>query len=1165
MEFVAPIIEAVVGSLMVPIKKHLGFFVSFTKLVEEMRGRVQRLNVTEKEVQMKKDIADANNQVVSEHVDRWLDDVKEINKKVEGIPTDGIGCCNVAKRYKAGKMSSDIVKKIDDLEAWKSKIEWTKEQIPLGMVPSTAAPVHDGTQISFKSRDLVFNAALKSLQPDSEIQMIALSGMGGVGKTTMMEQLKKAVEESKMFDWVVKVVVGEKPDPITIQQAIAEYMGQVLTERTKDARADRLRNRFAGMARNGKKVLVIMDDLWKEVDLKDVGLMSPLPNGFKLLITSRFEYVCTKMGINSESIFTLGVLKYPEAKTLFFGIVGPSVGNDYELQKIGEGIVEKCGGLPIAIKTIADSLRDDIKDAWKDALSNLQHGNLQDLYDIVDKVFEMSYNNLKNDDAKAIFLLSGIFPDDHDIPIEELMIYGWGLKLFKEVYNIREARRRTNTCVNNLIRANLLTKSDREGCVKMHDLVRSFILSNFSNVKQASVVNHDDMARLLTKDANESYDRILLKCADMSEFPADFNYPNLSLLILTDWYKLKFPADFYERMKKLEVLSYEHKLTPLLPTTFEHSSQLRTLCLRSCWLKVDLSFLGSLSNLETLSLVDCSGIKKLPSTIGNLRKLKLLDLTNCDNLRIDDGVFQNLVRLEELYIRAYMGRAIKFTDANCAELEILSQHLFALEMEFYKSKAQPKNVSFKKLERFRISIGCTLEHNAFCKLERYIVKNTLCLLADSHKLLECKISELFEKTEELYLEVNNMNHLGVVSMHPSQHSFCNLRLLVVEKCPDMKYLFTLQVAIGLKKLERLLVDSCSLLEGLVGGNSVVSDKRVEAESERDSQPPLGFQFHNLKEIIFPNLDVLELTYLPCLKGIGRRGNMWSMSHNTSSSTATSVNNQFQGTQVISATWPLCQYPRRLTLRWCHAWSSSIIVCYVVLKDLKHRDDTQIIPSIVLLQLTKLEDIHVRENELAEEVFEVIPEGTNNNNNGGFSESQTVFNIPNLTDMLIYEMNNLRYLWKRNRWMVLEFPKLTTLKIDTCRRLEHVFTSSMVGRLVQLQELDISHCQNLELIVKEEERDVRVNDQMISLPHLKVLKLYNLPSLKGFCLGKEAFSWPSLDTLKIRSCPAITVLTKGQLDTPALKVIDTSFGKRDIREDLNSFIKTKQEEVPTCCL
>ncbi|GJX04540.1 probable disease resistance protein isoform X1 [Tanacetum coccineum] len=414
----------------------------------------------------------------------------------------------------------------------------------------------------------------------------------------------------------------------------------------------------------------------------------------------------------------------------------------------------------------------------------------------------------------------------------------------------------------------------------MHDLARAFVLSNFSKVKQASVVNHDDMAGLLTKN-DKSYERILLMCKGMSEFPADFNYPNLSLLILTDGDQLKFLADFYERMKKLEVVSFENMHTPLLPTTFEHSNRLQTLCLRSCSLMDDLSFLGTISNLEILSFAGCK-IKKLPLATGKLRNLKLLDLTKCGDFCIDDGVFQKLVTLEELYMRAC---AIKFTDANCDELEILSKHLFALEMEFFENKPQPKHVSLKKLKRFRISIGCRLEDH----IERYIVKNTLRLVADSHKLLEFKISELFEKTEELFLQVNNMNHLGDVSMHLSQHSFCNLRILYVRKCPDMTYLFTHEVAIGLKKLESFRVGHCPLLDVVVGGNRVVSGK--ELISSRDDEAVTSILSHK-NNTLFPHVKYLALGYLPCLKRIGGTGDMPGMSDTTFSG-ATSVNNQFQ--------------------------------------------------------------------------------------------------------------------------------------------------------------------------------------------------------------------------------------------------------------------------------
>ncbi|KAJ0693070.1 putative AAA+ ATPase domain, P-loop containing nucleoside triphosphate hydrolase [Helianthus annuus] len=546
------IVTPVVNSLMVPVKKHLGFLVSSTKHVKDMKEEMDQLNLTEQDIQEKKTTADANYHVVSHHVSPWLEDVQKMKEKVESIPTAGIGCFNVAKRYKAGKQSCIIVQQIKALKERASEISWTNEQKSIAKVPSTSAPVPHGTQTTtFDSRDSVFNAALQSLQSNDESQkMIALCGMGGVGKTTMMEQLKKAVEDSGTFDWVVKVVLGESSDPIVLQQAVAEYIHEDLTEKTKDARAELLRKKFEGMSQNGqKKILVIMDDIWKEVDLKDVGLTSPLPNGFKLLFTSRFEHVCTQMGVRPSSIFRVRVLNEAEAKTLFFEIVGPtpSDGDDDELQKIGEDIVNECGGLPIALKTIAKSLIGNIKEAWQETLSNLQHEDLQDLNDIVHKVFEMSYNNLQKEDDKSIFLLSGLFPEDFDIPIEDLMRYGCGLKLFTKVDTLAKARRRTIICVNNLIRANLLTESDRMGCVKMHDLVRLFALSNFSKVKQASIVYHDNLSghQLINNDAKESYERILLKCTGFSRFPVDFSYPNLSLLIVMNWNKLlKFPQHF---------------------------------------------------------------------------------------------------------------------------------------------------------------------------------------------------------------------------------------------------------------------------------------------------------------------------------------------------------------------------------------------------------------------------------------------------------------------------------------------------------------------------------------------------------------------------------------------------------------------------------------------
>ncbi|KAI3670248.1 hypothetical protein L1987_88068 [Smallanthus sonchifolius] len=224
-------------------------------------------------------------------------------------------------------------------------------------------------------------------------------------------------------------------------------------------------------------------------------------------------------------------------------------------------------------------------------------------------------------------------------------------------------------------------------------------------------------------------------------------------------------------------------------------------------------------------------------------------------------------------------------------------------------------------------------------------------------------------------------------------------------------------------------------------------------------------------------------------------------------------------------------------------------------NIEERDIETIIPSHALLQLEKLEQIDIKLCFQVKEVFEVALEGTNNN---GCNESQTIVKIPNLTQVNLDGVYDLKYLWKSTQWMVLEFPKLTSVFIEDCYSLKHVFTCSMVGSLVQLQDLHIVTCDNIEVIVKEEEEcDAKENE--IILPHLKSLQLEHLPVLRGFCLGKEAFSLPVLDTLEISDCPALTDFTKGHLSTPELKVIDTSFGMCYVNTDLNSFIKTKREE------
>ncbi|KAL7612394.1 hypothetical protein Lser_V15G04877 [Lactuca serriola] len=845
MDVVGAILKPVAETLMEPVKKHLGYLIYSTKHVRDMSSKMRELNAAR---HAEEDHLDRNTRTrleISSQVRSWLEEVEKIDAKVQTVPSDVVACCSLKIRHKVGREAFKLIEKIESATRQHSLITWTDLPIPLGKVDtmkaSTSTPSSDHHD-DFQSREKTFSQALKALESNNTSHMIALCGMGGVGKTTMMQRLKKVAKENRMFDYMVEAVIGETTDPIAIQQAVADYLRIELKESTKPARADKLREWFKANSREGKnKFLVIFDDVWQSVDLEDIGL-SPFPNqgvDLKVLLTSRDINVCTMMGVEANSIINVGLLTEAEAQSLFQQFVETS---EPELQKIGEDIVRKCCGLPIAIKTMACTLRNKRKDAWKDALSRIEH---YDIRSVAPKVFETSYHNLRDEETKSIFLMCGLFPEDFNIPTEELMRYGWGLKIFDRVYTIREARNRLNTCIERLVQTNLLIESDDVGCVKMHDLVRAFVLGMYSEVEHASIVNHGNMFGWPENDMTDSCKTISLTCENISQFPRDLKFPNLTILKLMHGDKsLRFPQDFYEGMEQLQVISYGNMKYPMLPSSPQCSTNLRVFHLHKCSLRMfDCSSIGNLLNLEMLSFAD-SGIDWLPSTIGNLKKLRLLSLRDCNGLRIEQGVFKNLVKLEELYI----GNASGFTDDNCNEMAERSSHFSALEFEFFNNKAEVKNMSFENLERFQISMGCSLDGDISESSHSY--ENTLQLVTNKGEILDSKLNKLFVKTEVLCLSVDGMNDLEdveVKSTHPPQSSsFYNLRVLIVSKCVELRYLLKLRVAKALSNLEHLEVYECDNMEELIH---------------------IGTRGNGKETITFPKLKFLSLSGLPKLSGL----------------------------------------------------------------------------------------------------------------------------------------------------------------------------------------------------------------------------------------------------------------------------------------------------------
>ncbi|XP_011011997.1 PREDICTED: uncharacterized protein LOC105116366 isoform X2 [Populus euphratica] len=130
--------------------------------------------------------------------------------------------------------------------------------------------------------------------------------------------------------------------------------------------------------------------------------------------------------------------------------------------------------------------------------------------------------------------------------------------------------------------------------------------------------------------------------------------------------------------------------------------------------------------------------------------------------------------------------------------------------------------------------------------------------------------------------------------------------------------------------------------------------------------------------------------------------------------------------------------------------------------------------------------------------------------------------------------NLRCIWRG-----LVPSNLTSLKVNECKRLTHVFTNSMIASLVQLEFLEISDCEELEQIIAKDNDDEK--DQIFSgsdlqsscFPNLCRIKIRRCNKLKSLFPIAMASGLKKLQGLKVsESSQLLGVFGQGDHASPA---------------------------------
>jgi len=333
--------------------------------------------------------------------------------------------------------------------------------------------------------------------------VIAIVGMGGIGKTTLAQLVYNDDRLKDHFEHKAWVCVSDPFNVFMVMRTIIEGVTRSPCD-IKD-NLDQLQNDLKDRL-TGKKFLVVLDDVWEKNDAKWMVLRNALKfgaQGSKFIVTTRDHEVARIMHGKYHPITDLSK---NDCLSLFakYALIPNGNFNAYpQLKEIGSQIIEKCKGLPLAITAIGGLLRSNLCfGEWDKVLRSELWDSPITHTDILPALI-LSYKYL-SPSIRRCFAYCSIFPKDHAFKKDELVLLWMAEGFLPQPQNITMEEVGDNYFLT-LVSRSLLqrSKSYVHDIYVMHDLVSD--LAKFIN-KEFTLCHKDDYSReILSKTRQFSF------------------------------------------------------------------------------------------------------------------------------------------------------------------------------------------------------------------------------------------------------------------------------------------------------------------------------------------------------------------------------------------------------------------------------------------------------------------------------------------------------------------------------------------------------------------------------------------------------------------------------------------------------------------------------------
>jgi len=414
-DFFLSIATKIVEYAVFPILDHAQYLCCFINFASNLPNVKEQLELTRESVN--KRIREITNKTekIEPPVEKWLKDVERVLEEVRLLEQRIL---NVNKSYLRRQCQYSLAKEIARKTTKMIQLHHDSKFEPFSTIIELPGMKYYSSNdfIMFQSAEASYNELLETLNNKSA-SVIGLVGLGGSGKTTLAKEVGKKAEEMKLFEKVVMVTVSQTPNITSIQDQIVDQLSFKLNEASDIGKAKRLSERL----RKGT-TLLILDYVWEKLNFEALGI--PFDESCKtccVLLTTRNMEICNFM--QCQSIIKLDLLTDNEALTLFKKYANITDVSSEALKGVARKIINECKGLPIAIVTIASTLKGKTIEGFKLALSRLENSKPLDVPKGLTSPYvclELSYKNLTNQLAQSLLLLCSMFPEDYEIGLEDL-------------------------------------------------------------------------------------------------------------------------------------------------------------------------------------------------------------------------------------------------------------------------------------------------------------------------------------------------------------------------------------------------------------------------------------------------------------------------------------------------------------------------------------------------------------------------------------------------------------------------------------------------------------------------------------------------------------------------------------------------------------------------